>query len=409
MAGSTSSRSVATTPESAGLAERVLGLSQFESLAQQRRVQSVAIISSGLALIALPTALLVAYLLPDPVANVLLVVAGLALYVVILALLRRRLVSLAAWILVGYFAVAPLLGSVINHDVQASPLFLPLAVVVAACVLPPRQVVVVAIVAFAEIAAMTKIDGPESILVSDMLTYAAVAMLVTSAAAVVLSLAIARALRAADQSRDQAQRLADDLSRSNAELEARVVDRTRELKQALQREQKLSAQLGELTVRDPLTGLHNRRYLDEELPRLLSFTGRHEEPLSVAAIDLDNFKSINDDFSHIMGDEVLQTTARLMSAHTRVSDVLARVGGEEFVLVMPGATEEDALAVCERMREAIQMFSWAELDEALVVTGSFGVTTTRGAASAGTVLRAADALLYRAKREGKNIVRCEVA
>ena len=85
-------------------------------------------------------------------------------------------------------------------------------------------------------------------------------------------------------------------------------------------------------MRDPLTGLHNRRYLDEELPRLLSFTRRHEEPLSVAAIDLDNFKSINDDFSHIMGDEVLQTTARLMSAHTRASDVLARVGGEEFVL-----------------------------------------------------------------------------
>ena len=129
-----------------------------------------------------------------------LVIAGLVFYVVILALLRRRLVSLAAWILVGYFIVCPLLGSLINNDVQASPLFLPLSVVVAACVLPPRQVVITAVLAFAEIAAMTTIDGPDSILVSDMLTYAAIAMLVTSAAAVVLSLAIARALRAADQS-----------------------------------------------------------------------------------------------------------------------------------------------------------------------------------------------------------------
>ena len=77
--------------------------------------------------------------------------------------------------------------------------------------------------------------------------------------------------------------------------------------------------------------------------------------------------------------------------------------------MMPGATEEDALAVCERMREAIQMFSWSEFDAGLVVTGSFGVTTTRGAASAAEVVRAADALLYRAKRDGKNLVRCDVA
>lgn len=407
MSGTTEPAPGVTT--TASFVERILRLSQFDSWAARRRAVTIATIWTGLAIIAIPTLFLVAFYIPDPVANVTLVLAGFGCYAVMLVCLRHGRVSTAAWLLVGYFVVVPIVGSLISNDVQASPMFVPLTVIVAACMLPPRQVVFAGFLAFAQLGALALIGQDYPISVSDLLTWAAVALLLVATAAVVMSLAITRALAAADASRARAEALAADLSVTNVELENRVADRTRELREALQREQALSARLSELTVRDPLTGLHNRRYLEDEFPRLLSAAERHHEPLSVAAIDLDNFKSINDEFSHAMGDEVLQTTAHLMLVHSRASDVLVRMGGEEFALLMPGATTEDARAVCERMRSAIATYDWVSIQTDLAVTASFGVTTSDGLSAGDDVLRAADIQLYRAKRAGKNVVKCGVA
>lgn len=261
-----------------------------------------------------------------------------------------------------------------------------------------------AAVVFGELALMSGIDPGSAVPVPKLLTYVAVAMVVLTATAVVLALAIERALRSADDSRREAQRAAADLMNANTELEDRVKRRTTELNEALRREQRLSAKLGELSVRDPLTGLHNRRYFDEEMPRLFAAAQRRQEVVSVAAVDLDNFKSINDRHTHAVGDEVLRVTARIMAEQSRTADVLVRMGGEEFVLLMPGASEAESTAACERMRREIEAFAWDSLGPGLVVTASFGVATSGGPGTANALLQAADQLLYRAKREGKNRV-----
>ena len=113
----------------------------------------------------------------------------------------------------------------------------------------------------------------------------------------------------ADRTRVEAERLAEELQVANAELEERVRSRTTELADALQREQRLSAQLAELSVRDSLTGLHNRRHMDETIDQMFRYAVRSGDALSVAVIDLDDFKRINDRHTHMVGDQVLKRAA----------------------------------------------------------------------------------------------------
>lgn len=389
--------------------ERAFSVPDTGSIARQRRAQSVLIIATGLVAAAVPTVFLVASLLPNPVVNVFLVMSGFVFYWLVRWLVRTDRVSAAAWCLVGYFAMVPLVGTAILGRVESSPLFLVLIVVVAACILPPRQVGIAALVAYAELGFMFGMDSGGSIEISTMLSYIGLSMLVVIAAAIVLSLAIERALAAADNARRRAERLADDLRGANAALEDRVAERTAELREALRREQILSAQMGELSVRDSLTGLHNRRHLDDELQRMFAYSQRSGDPLSVAVIDLDNFKSINDAHTHLVGDDVLRAAAKVLAANIRGSDILIRMGGEEFALLMPGTSEDAAAAVCERMRSELEGHDWSALRSTLAVTASFGVTSSHDRVSAAELMRAADELLYRAKREGKNRVICAVA
>ncbi|MDH4159518.1 MAG: GGDEF domain-containing protein, partial [Actinomycetota bacterium] len=229
-------------------------------------------------------------------------------------------------------------------------------------------------------------------------------LMLAGAAAIAGAVVADLGFAAADDARLEATLLADELRGANASLEERVQRRTDELSAALQRERRLSNALAELTVHDPLTGLYNRRHLDDELIRLFAYALRSGDPLSAAVIDLDDFKSVNDHYSHVTGDDVLRAAASVLAANTRTSDVLVRMGGEEFALLMPGTTTSDAVKVCERMRVDLACHDWEVLHPGLRVTASFGVATSTGLETGAALLRTADERMFDAKRQGKNRV-----
>jgi diguanylate cyclase (GGDEF)-like protein len=158
-------------------------------------------------------------------------------------------------------------------------------------------------------------------------------------------------------------------------------------------------------LRDPLTGIYNRRVLQDALTRELLRARREDGLLALTMLDIDDFKSINDGHGHDAGDEVLRRVAACGREVVRPGDTFARVGGEEFALLTPGAGAQEALLVAERLRLAVA---------ALDVLPDRGVTVSAGlaawpadAADGDALRRAADEALYRAKAAGKN--RCELA
>jgi diguanylate cyclase (GGDEF)-like protein len=161
----------------------------------------------------------------------------------------------------------------------------------------------------------------------------------------------------------------------------------------------------ELAQRDPLTGLHNRRgFLDLALP-VFATAARNDRPLSAIVIDIDHFKHINDRHGHAGGDETLVDVADRTRNACRTGDIVARWGGEEFVMLLPETDGERALALAERLREAFAR-SPVTLTQGLDVafTASFGVAVRHGGMSLDQLLQAADAALYRAKDAGRDQV-----
>jgi diguanylate cyclase (GGDEF)-like protein len=161
--------------------------------------------------------------------------------------------------------------------------------------------------------------------------------------------------------------------------------------------------------RDPLTGLGNRRYTDRRWAELTADAGAHL--LAVAHLDVDHFKRINDRHGHAVGDRVLVVLADLLRRHVRAGDAVARHGGEEFVLLLPGLDGEAAAEACERLRERIAAHAWAAEFEGFAATAEDQVRVSIGVAAAAAprdlaaLLARADEALYRAKREGRNRVR----
>jgi diguanylate cyclase (GGDEF)-like protein len=285
-------------------------------------------------------------------------------------------------------------------------MFVPIIPVMAAVVLPTRHVLVACLIALAELLGLAAFAEQVTFSVSEFASYALILLCIIASASYVLTVTIDRAFEQADLTRVQAERLADELQVANGELEQRVRSRTTELADALQREQRLSAQLAELSVRDSLTGLHNRRHMDETVDQMFKYAVRSGSPLSVALIDLDDFKPINDRHTHMVGDQVLRRAAEIMAASIRGSDELVRMGGEEFVLLMPGTSPAEAVTVCERMRVALEDFDWEQIAPGVVVTASFGVATNGEVREVPELVRAADEQLLKAKRTGKNRVMC---
>ncbi|MET0685597.1 MAG: GGDEF domain-containing protein [Solirubrobacteraceae bacterium] len=191
-----------------------------------------------------------------------------------------------------------------------------------------------------------------------------------------------------------------------AELEREAMREFTELQLGLQRAhleieaaRREAESLRDQVDRDPLTGLHNRRYLDRARGGgTLALHG----PVSLAVIDLDHFKAVNDRFGHPVGDRVLMRVAALLVEELRVEDVIARTGGEEFMVLMPHTEAADAWACCERLRAAFHAEPWERIAPGLSLTTSIGVVSAPDAGDLDGLERDADDRLYAAKRAGRD-------
>jgi diguanylate cyclase (GGDEF)-like protein len=214
--------------------------------------------------------------------------------------------------------------------------------------------------------------------------------------------------------------LSNHLDLDRAQLEARRAtleaeierSRTRELEAqalALREEREL---LSRRADQDGLTGLWNRRHVEAELPRLIREAAVRREPISVAFVDADHFKLINDRFGHLVGDDVLRRLSDVLSANVRPTDVVARLGGEEFVVLLPGAASAAASALGDRLCEAVRDTQWDAIADGATLTVSVGVATRppRGLLAhdvdrdVAELLGRADEALYCAKRAGRDRV-----
>jgi diguanylate cyclase (GGDEF)-like protein len=217
--------------------------------------------------------------------------------------------------------------------------------------------------------------------------------------------ALQRGLERATLETNAARSESDALAAKNRELEA-VVDELAEARRALERRteqlETLQEQLREQADRDWLTGLHNRRYLAREVGRHAAAPG--PGPFSLAVLDLDHFKVVNDRFGHPAGDEVLMRVAALLLREMRGQDVVVRTGGEEFVLLMPQTDANAAATACERLRAAIRDEPWSRIAPGMTLTASIGVATAESASDLRALTEIADQRLYAAKRAGRDRV-----
>ncbi|HET7768623.1 MAG TPA: GGDEF domain-containing protein [Chloroflexota bacterium] len=171
-------------------------------------------------------------------------------------------------------------------------------------------------------------------------------------------------------------------------------------------------QLEEISVRDALTGLYNRRYFQDRLEQEFQRGERHHRPVSLIMVDIDHFKRVNDTYGHPVGDEVLKAVAQLLLDQTRTIDIAGRYGGEEFALLLPETALADAQHVAERLRERVAATALHRIkkeglaEQALRCTVSLGLASYAGVgyASPAAFLSAADTALYAAKHAGRNRV-----
>lgn len=172
---------------------------------------------------------------------------------------------------------------------------------------------------------------------------------------------------------------------------------------------RMNEALLQLTIRDPLTGVFNRRGLDDAMATVLSFAKRVARPVALLACDIDHFKRVNDTHGHALGDEVLRELAQCLSTAFPQADLVGRLGGEEFAVVLPGADAAAALREAERLRTRVAEHRFAAAGTGgLALTVSIGVASAPAAQASWTELIArADAALYEAKNQGRN--RCVMA
>lgn len=169
---------------------------------------------------------------------------------------------------------------------------------------------------------------------------------------------------------------------------------------------KLRESLRNQSVRDPLTGLFNRRYMEESLERELRRFSRSQRPVGVIMLDLDHFKRFNDTFGHDAGDALLRELGHLLQTRTRKEDMACRYGGEEFVIVLSGASLEIAQERAEQLREKVKTLKVELRGHSLgAMTVSLGVAVApHHGSTIAEILRAADLALYEAKKAGRDRV-----
>jgi len=181
------------------------------------------------------------------------------------------------------------------------------------------------------------------------------------------------------------------LNRQNEELVAQLTAKSRELE--------------DLASRDALTQLSNRGHLDQVLQRELVIAGEQQSTLSLLMVDVDDFKRINDQHTHRVGDAVLRAMATIFRQEVHGRNFVARYGGEEFAFILVDADDVAATTFAQRLAAVTAAYSWDQLAPGIVVTLSIGIATVTGEATPDAILNLADALLYEAKQAGKNRIR----
>jgi diguanylate cyclase len=162
----------------------------------------------------------------------------------------------------------------------------------------------------------------------------------------------------------------------------------------------MNAVLVELSNTDRLTGLKNRRFLQEKLEEQIVGCDRNQEPFSLCIIDIDHFKKVNDTYGHQTGDYVLEKLSSILKVQSRKEDIAARYGGEEFVLLLPNTDVSESKTIAENLRQSIAYSTW-EMGQ---ITVSIGVATFIPTDSETTLLQKADQALYTSKEQGRNRV-----
>ncbi len=182
----------------------------------------------------------------------------------------------------------------------------------------------------------------------------------------------------------------------------RIVDLQKELLETNKRLERLS-------ITDGLTNLYNHRYFQDELGRAFDESARYGRPLSLAIVDLDFFKKVNDTYGHAVGDEVLKGISRLFQQSIRSTDLAARYGGEEFAMMMPETNLDDAMTFAEKLRSLVESTAIKTQEGPIRLTVSVGVSTVPhpDIHAAKELIVAADSALYRAKHNGRNQVQAE--
>lgn len=194
------------------------------------------------------------------------------------------------------------------------------------------------------------------------------------------------------------------------ELIARVRTQVRRKRYADSLRDNVQASI-ELTVVDPLTALHNRRYFETHLTTLVAQAVEKSQPLCLLILDIDHFKAVNDTFGHDAGDQVLKGFAGRIKKVLRGVDLFCRLGGEEFVVVMPNTNAETAMKIAERVREAVEKDAFAIRPEGHVIpiTVSIGLAERSADSDADALMRRADKALYKSKDSGRNKVCADAA
>ena len=191
-----------------------------------------------------------------------------------------------------------------------------------------------------------------------------------------------------------------ELAKANEKLEVLA----RSLREADAQKSRLLKQVERQAREDALTGIGNRRHFDHEIATSFPRQRRARKPIGIALCDIDDFKRVNDEHGHAVGDSVLRIVAQLLKRHTRKRDLVARYGGEEFIAMLPDTTPEAAYAICERMRRAVEAYDWSSIAPGVRVTLSVGLASDPSVGHHERLIGIADTLLYRAKARGKNQV-----
>ena len=221
-------------------------------------------------------------------------------------------------------------------------------------------------------------------------------------------------ITAEEQTRQNLQRQIERHTRAmqwQDELAMRLMIYQKELKQKNLELEEAKKELERLSITDPLTLLHNRRYFDNVFPQESRRCSRYNHPLSVLYLDIDHFKHVNDNFGHAAGDAVLKELAVILRTHLRETDTVARHGGEEFVALLPETTIDIAAAIGERLRQAVEKHHFPiDKQQAHSITVSIGAASACGQnIDHQDLLARADAACYRAKAAGRNKVICDTS